>query len=245
MIIPRLRLRSRPSSADGFTLIELLVVILIIATLMAVAAPSFLGQTGKAQDSTAKQALVIAYKAAKTASLDNPNQGSYALVTKDDLKKVEPEITFADSSADPTASGTINVSHVNTNDLVLKNHSGSGKTCTLTAPMNGIQTMSCKVIPPAPANTALPTISGATYVGDELQTSNGSWSNSPVSYAYQWRLCDSGGVNCSDISGATAVSYTIQTGDAGHTARVVVTATNEGGSAPATSAQSGFIPPPN
>lgn len=68
---------NRLPSTRAFTLIELLVVILAIGILIAVAAPSFLGQTEKAHDSAAKQNLAVAYKAAKASTVKETNQGSY------------------------------------------------------------------------------------------------------------------------------------------------------------------------
>ena len=56
-----------------------------------------------------------------------------------------------------------------------------------------------------------------------------------------WQDCDSSGNNCTNISGATSSSYTLASGDVGHTIRAVVTATNTGGSGPATSAQTAVI----
>jgi hypothetical protein len=89
----------------------------------------------------------------------------------------------------------------------------------------------------APVNTALPAITGTAQQGQTLTASTGTWTGSPTSFAYRWRRCDSGGANCADISGATASTYVVQSADTGGTLRVVVTATNAGGSTPATSNQ--------
>jgi hypothetical protein len=41
----------------------------------------------------------------------------------------------------------------------------------------------------APANTALPTVSGSAFVGSTLTGATGTWSNSPTSFSYQWQRC--------------------------------------------------------
>jgi PKD repeat protein len=88
-----------------------------------------------------------------------------------------------------------------------------------------------------PSNTAPPTISGTTQQGQTLSASPGSWSGSqPITYAYQWQRCDSGGANCAAITGATSATYVLVAADVGSTLRVAVTATNSVGFATATSA---------
>jgi hypothetical protein len=99
-------------------------------------------------------------------------------------------------------------------------------------------------IPAAPGNTALPAISGSTVEGQTLKTSNGSWSRSPTSFAYQWQRCNSSGAECTAISGAAESTYGVKSADVGHTLRVVVTATNAGGSTPATSGQTATVTAP-
>src|SRR5436305_6805342 len=93
----------------------------------------------------------------------------------------------------------------------------------------------------APANTAKPTISGTEKAGSTLTASNGTWSNSPTSYTYQWRRCATDGTACGDITGATSKTYTLTTSDVHHTVRVAVTAKNADGSASATSDPTGVI----
>ena len=96
----------------------------------------------------------------------------------------------------------------------------------------------------APANSALPAISGTAWRGQTLSASIGTWSNSPTSYAYQWRRCDSSGSSCSNISGASSNTYALGYADTGSTIRVVVTATNSHGSSSATSSQTAVVTGP-
>ena len=90
----------------------------------------------------------------------------------------------------------------------------------------------------APVNTVLPAISGTTTVGSTLSCSQGTWTQSPTSYAYQWKR---GGTA---ISGATASTYAVVAGDQGTTLTCTVTATNATGSTPATSAGTAIPAPP-
>jgi hypothetical protein len=94
----------------------------------------------------------------------------------------------------------------------------------------------------APSNTSLPSISGTAQDGQTLSASTGSWEGTPtISYTYQWQTCNSSGENCANISGATSSTYALEHGDVGDTLRVVVTASNAGGSTPATSGASGVV----
>jgi hypothetical protein len=92
-----------------------------------------------------------------------------------------------------------------------------------------------------PSNTAKPTITGTEKVGSTLTASNGTWSNSPTTYTYQWRRCTTDGTACGDIVGATTKTYTLTSSDLHHTLRVVVTAVNTDGKASATSDPTGVI----
>ncbi len=99
-----------------------------------------------------------------------------------------------------------------------------------------------------PTNTALPAISGTTTQGQTLTAADGTWSNSPTGYTYQWRRCDSTGSSCTDIADATGSTYLSVYEDAGGTIRVVVTASNSYGSANATSSPTAVVtglPPSN
>jgi hypothetical protein len=94
----------------------------------------------------------------------------------------------------------------------------------------------------APANTVAPAISGSAVVGQALTASSGSWSGSPApSFSDQWSQCDQNGQNCTQISGATNSTYTVQNGDLGFTLEVTVTATNSAGSSQASSAATGTV----
>lgn len=78
--------------------------------------------------------------------------------------------------------------------------------------------------PLAPANTVAPVASGTTGLGDTLSVTNGTWTNSPLSYAYQWQS------NGSNIGGATSSTFDITASEQGTDVRCRVTATNASGS---------------
>src|SRR5207237_10546412 len=102
--------------------------------------------------------------------------------------------------------------------------------------------------PPVPVDTVVPTVSGAASLGQQLSTTNGTWTNSPTGFAYQWLRCDSAGANCQPITGATAATYTLVGADVGATVKSTVIASNAGGSGSiATSAATATVsaaPPP-
>jgi acid phosphatase type 7 len=97
----------------------------------------------------------------------------------------------------------------------------------------------------APANTALPAVSGSATPGSTLSATPGTWTNTPTGYGYQWERCDAGGGSCQNLTGATTSSYLIDNGDVGSTVRVSVTATNASGSGSATSAATGPVTSPS
>jgi hypothetical protein len=104
--------------------------------------------------------------------------------------------------------------------------------------------------PPAPpANTALPSVTGLPADGATVNAANGTWSGTtPMTFTYQWQLCNSTGAACANLAGATSGSYTPVSSQVGSTLKVIVTATNSAGSAAATSAASAVIsagPPVN
>ena len=93
----------------------------------------------------------------------------------------------------------------------------------------------------APVNAAPPTISGAAQQGATLTAENGTWQNSPTSFAYQWQRCDASGASCANVPNATARTYNVTGTDVGRTLRVRVTASNADGSAAAVSAPTAVV----
>ena len=85
------------------------------------------------------------------------------------------------------------------------------------------------------AVSVLPVASGDPSVGRVVSSTTGTWTNSPLSYTYQWQRDWGAGVFV-NIPGATSATYTVAQGDINTRLRAQVVATNaQGPSLPASS----------
>lgn len=79
-------------------------------------------------------------------------------------------------------------------------------------------------------------------VGETFTTSNGTWTNSPSSFTYQWERCNNSGTGCVNETGSsTSQSYVVVAGDVGDTIVVVVTAHNAAGTGSEASGATGVV----
>jgi hypothetical protein len=75
-----------------------------------------------------------------------------------------------------------------------------------------------------PLSAVAPAISGTAKAGSALSCSQGSWTNQPVAFAYQWNR------DGTPLVGATSSTYTVTSLDEGTTLTCAVTASNVAGS---------------
>jgi type IV pilus assembly protein PilA len=111
----------RGADEDGFTLIELMVVVLVIAILIGIAIPTFLGLRARAHDRSAQSDLRNGFTAVKAYYTD---QESYAGFDAVDGQAIEPSVLWVDGSA-PVA-GELGVDGVTDSTVVLNGASRSG-----------------------------------------------------------------------------------------------------------------------
>jgi IPT/TIG domain-containing protein len=93
----------------------------------------------------------------------------------------------------------------------------------------------------APVVDQWPAISGSAIVGETLETTTGTWENSPDSYTYQWLRCEPFSGGCVEIAGATADKYTLAAADVGRRLIAEITAHNATGPGSATSSPSAVV----
>jgi hypothetical protein len=77
-----------------------------------------------------------------------------------------------------------------------------------------------------PVNTAIPTITGTATIGSTISATNGTWSNSPTSYRYQWQKSESQTSGWTNITDETNSTLTVIGDFDGFYLRVAVWASN-------------------
>ena len=90
-------------------------------------------------------------------------------------------------------------------------------------------TATSQTIDIAPVYVSAPAITGTAQTGQTLSVSNGSWSNRPTSYVYQWKRAASSSGSYIDIVGANSATYVVAAGDVGYFISAVVASSNTGG----------------
>jgi type IV pilus assembly protein PilA len=137
----RLAARQGENREGGFTLIELMVVVMIIAILVGIAIPAFLGARRRAQDTAAKSNLRNGLGTAQTiftdtqaylAVADSAVGAKDGMVSK--LGAEEPSLIFQDNATAASTSKQISVKTLTStggttgvfDELILASKSGSG-----------------------------------------------------------------------------------------------------------------------
>ena len=155
-------IRARLEDDRGFTLIELMVVVLIIAILLAIAIPTFLGLRRRAQDRAAQSDLRNGLTAAKAIYTDDE---SYDNVTEAEAEATEPSIDFTGGFGGggcAAAENEVCVTNQSDQTIVLTTASESGTNFCLAD--------STVAVGAVPAGTRRGNVDAATY-----QACTGGW----------------------------------------------------------------------
>ncbi len=171
--------RRRPQ--DGFTLVELMVVVLIMAILLAIAIPTYLGARHRAENRAAQTNLRTADSALITYFSNN--QGSFSGVDAQSMSTVEPGLSWTDRLANvgQVATGSNN-NGLGDNAAIAVSLSAAGKCFWIMQ----VETPTSRMIKSSLFNSETVTSPGTWYAQASPGGPNGSCElglNSPPSWS--------------------------------------------------------------
>lgn len=183
-MLSTIKQRLERDDEQGFTLIELMVVVLIIAILLAIAIPTFLGARNTANARAAQSNLRNALTAEQTYYTNNGQVFAY---TAANLNSIEPNINWVTTAPGTTSqANTVAVtddSTANTSDVFLVAY-GKDQNCwavfqtnggAITSGGNSATTLYQKFAPTSGSCTLPTTIPTAFSVGTAASGTAGTW----------------------------------------------------------------------
>ncbi|HLG68746.1 MAG TPA: type II secretion system protein [Acidimicrobiales bacterium] len=138
ILAKRAAMAEEEGAESGFTLIELMVVLLIMAILLAIAIPTFLGVKGGAQDRAAQSNLTNALMSAKAIYATNSSYLTGAGTMASSLNAAEPALSFVTGSVAGLGGNQISVNVPITGQIILVASSpNNGGTCWAVSDWDG------------------------------------------------------------------------------------------------------------
>src|SRR5664280_2388204 len=192
----------------GFTLIELMVVLLILAILLAIAIPTFLGVTKSANDRAAQSNVNTAFVNAKAAFQQNSQSYAAAASLVTSLSSAEPSLAFitgATALTTGTAQSTVSVTTASNGNAVILAvlAKGTGNCWYL---VDNTQAESTTTNAPWTGSTFVaPASAGATSTGTGFPFLAGTWYGEWKNTTAQAVTCDA--TTAPTVAGGTTVSF--------------------------------------
>jgi len=101
------RMREHAAAEDGFTLIELMVVVMILAILIVMGLPTFLGVKSRFQDRAAETDLRNTVLAARILFTDNATFDSANATATGQMDQILPNVCYVVAATTSAASGSV------------------------------------------------------------------------------------------------------------------------------------------
>jgi hypothetical protein len=138
----------------------------------------------------------------------------------------------------PVTTGTTGTTSSSSSTSTSTSSSTSTTSTTTTTPTTSTSTTTSTTTtasPSKPVNTLAPALSGTARQGNQLMTTDGSWTGSPTSFSFKWERCKT---RCTMARNAVKQTYNVSSRDVGYTLDAIVTARNSAGKASAYSNRS-------